>query len=125
MKILIADDEELIRSSLDTILKKGGGFETDFAVDGQEALDKIKAGAFYAAVLLDLQMPKLDGYQVLRQVRSIHPDLPVIFITGKSADVKKIEESISRLNLNGFIEKPFTPNEVLDVISQAMRINKD
>ena len=125
MKILIADDEELARSSLDAILKKGGGFETDFAVDGQEALDKIKAGAFYAAVLLDLQMPKLDGYQALKQIRSIHPDLPVIFITGKAADVKKIEESIARLNLNGFIEKPFTPNEVLDVISKAVRINKD
>jgi CheY-like chemotaxis protein len=123
MKILIADDEELIRSSLDVILAKGAGYETDFAVDGEEAINKIK-GTFYEAVLLDLQMPKLDGYQVLKQIRDIHPDLPVIFITGKVADVKKIGECISQLNLNGFIEKPFTPNEVLDVISKALRINK-
>ena len=123
MKILIADDEELVRSSLAGILKKGGDFEVDFAFDGEEALNKIKT-VFYDAAVLDLMMPKLDGYEVLIRLREIHPDLPVIFITGKATEAKKIEESITHHNLNAFIEKPFTPDEVLDVITKAVQINR-
>ncbi|MFA6169385.1 MAG: response regulator [Candidatus Margulisiibacteriota bacterium] len=119
MKILIADDEEIVRTSLEEILKKAGGFEADFAYDGEEAVNKIKT-AFYDAVLLDLEMPKISGYDVLAQARVIHPDLPVIFITGK-ADVKKVVASIAKNGLSGFIEKPFTPNEVLDVVIKATR----
>ncbi|MBN3033685.1 MAG: response regulator [Candidatus Saganbacteria bacterium] len=123
MKILIADDEELVRSSLEGILKKVGGFEVDFAFDGEEALKKIGAN-FYDAAILDLVMPKLDGYAALTRIREIHPDLPVIFITGKATEAKKIKESITHHNLNGFIEKPFSPEGVLDVISKAARINR-
>lgn len=122
MKILIADDEAIVRSSLDGILKKGGDFETDFALDGEEALNKIKSD-LYDAVLLDLEMPKLDGYELLKQARKIYPNLPVIFITGK-ADVKKIVASIARNHLNGFIEKPFTPNEVLEALNKAIKKTK-
>ncbi|MDD5593630.1 MAG: response regulator [Candidatus Margulisbacteria bacterium] len=122
MKILIADDEAIVRSSLDGILKKGGDFETDFALDGEEALNKIKSD-LYDAVLLDLEMPKLDGYELLKQARKIYPNLPVIFITGK-ADVKKIAASIARNHLNGFIEKPFTPNEVLEALNKAIKKTK-
>lgn len=122
MKILIADDEAIVRSSLDGILKKGGDFETDFALDGEEALNKIKSD-LYDAVLLDLEMPKLDGYELLKQARKIYPNLPVIFITGK-ADVKQIAASIARNHLNGFIEKPFTPNEVLEALNKAIKKTK-
>jgi len=120
MKILVADDEDIVRTSLDGILKHGGDYETDFALDGEEAVAKIR-NVLYDAVLLDLEMPKISGYDVLARAREIHPDLPVIFITGK-ADVKKVAASIAKERLSGFIEKPFSPDEVLDVISKA--INK-
>jgi CheY-like chemotaxis protein len=118
MKILIADDEAIVRTSLDGILKKGGRYETDFALDGEEAVAKIRS-ELYDAVLLDLEMPKINGYDVLARAREIHPDLPVIFLTGK-ADVKKVAASIAKERLSGFIEKPFSPNEVLEVISKAI-----
>ena len=123
MKILIADDEDIVRTSLDGILKKGGSYETDFAFDGEEAVAKIKT-SLYDAVLLDLEMPKISGYEVLAQAREIHPDLPVIFITGK-ADAKKVAAAIAKSHLSGFIEKPFSPNEVLEVISKAIKVKRD
>jgi DNA-binding NtrC family response regulator len=118
MKILIADDEEIVRTSLEGILKQGGAYEIDSALDGEEAVAKIKT-ELYDAVLLDLEMPKISGYDVLAKAREIHPDLPVIFITGK-ANVKKVAASIAKERLSGFIEKPFSPAEVLEVISLAI-----
>ncbi len=119
MKILIADDEDIVRTSLDGILKKGGDYETDFAFDGEEAVKKI-GSVFYDAVLLDLEMPKVSGYDVLAKARDIHPDLPVIFLTGK-ADARKVAAAIAQEHLTGFIEKPFTPEDVLDVVSKAIK----
>ncbi|HVN67145.1 MAG TPA: response regulator [Candidatus Sulfotelmatobacter sp.] len=123
MKILIADDEELVRSALEGILKKGAGYETDFALDGEEALKKMLANS-YDGVLLDIEMPKLDGYTILKKVRLDKPDLPVIFVTGKG-NAKKVASSIDRDGLNALIEKPFTPAEVLEVVFQAVRKKAD
>lgn len=118
-KILIADDEEIIRSSLDAILRKGGGYETDFALDGEEALKKIKEN-LYGLVLLDIEMPKLDGYTVLKEARALYPELPIMFVTGKGRPQKTIE-SMAQYNLNGYIEKPFTPEKVLDVVARVIK----
>jgi len=123
MKILIADDEETVRSTLDEILKKGAGYETDFAYDGSEALKKALVNG-YDGVLLDVEMPKLDGYEILKKVRLERPDLPVIFVTGKG-NSKKVADAIAHDGLTAFIEKPFTPAEVLEVVYQAVRKKAD
>jgi CheY-like chemotaxis protein len=123
MKILIADDEETVRSALDGILKKGAGYETDFAYDGAEALKKAITNN-YDGVLLDIEMPKLDGYEILKKVRLERPDLPVIFVTGKG-NSKKVADSIAHDGLTAFIEKPFTPAEVLETVYQAVRKKVD
>jgi CheY-like chemotaxis protein len=122
MKILIADDEDMVRTSLDGILKKGGDYETDFALDGEEAIQKLTAN-LYDAVLLDLEMPKVSGYDVLAKARALYPNLPVIFLTGK-AEAKKVATSIAKSRLSGFIEKPFSPDDVLNTISQAIKAEK-
>ena len=117
--ILIVDDEEIVRTSLDVILKKGGGYATDFAVDGEEALKKIK-GNKYGLVLLDIAMPKLDGYEILKQVRPIYPDLPIIFVTGKGTPQQTMV-SLAQYNLSGYIEKPFTPEKILDIVARTLK----
>ena len=122
MKILIADDETEIIESLTGILQKGAGFEINSAKDGEETLRMIK-NDFYDALLLDIVMPKLDGYAVLQQVRKIFPTMPVIFITGHG-ESKKIEDSIRLYNLTGVIEKPFSPKEVLDIIDKAVKVKR-
>jgi CheY-like chemotaxis protein len=119
-KILIADDEEIIRESISAILKKGGGYETDFASDGEEVLRKIKENV-YGLVLLDIEMPKIDGYEILKQARLLYPDLPIIFVTGKGTPQKTME-SISQYNLTAYIEKPFTPAKILDTVARTLKI---
>ncbi|MFA4905240.1 MAG: response regulator [Candidatus Margulisiibacteriota bacterium] len=119
MKILIADDEAVIRDTLGDILKKGGDYEVDTCSDGEECLKKAKAN-LYDLLLLDLEMPKLDGYEILKRVRVMYPDLPVAFITGKG-QVNKIMESIAQYKLNAFIEKPFTPEKVLDIVGKLLK----
>ncbi|MBN3033688.1 MAG: response regulator [Candidatus Saganbacteria bacterium] len=118
-RVLIADDEEVIRSVLDTILRRGGCYETDFAADGEETLKKIKENA-YDLILLDLDMPRMSGYDVLKEVRLFAPELPIIFVTGKG-EPQKVVESLSQHNLDGYIEKPFVPEKVLDVVARALK----
>jgi len=122
MKILIADDKADIIESLSLILKEGGGFETDSARDGLEAVKKVK-NDFYDLLMLDIMMPKLNGYEVLQQVRNIFPTMPVIFITGHG-DIKKIAESISEYNLTALIEKPFIPQQVMEIVNAALKPKK-
>ena len=121
MRILIADDEEVIRTSLQTILTKGG-HDTVFALDGEEAAKKATTEGF-DLMLLDLDMPKLTGYEVLKQVRATNLDLPVIFITGIGA-AAKITQAIAQYKLNGFIEKPFTPEQVIDIVNKAVIVKR-
>src|SRR3989338_11600321 len=110
MKILIADDEEIIRSSIDLILKRQGKYETDFALDGEEAIKKVSDN-FYDLVLLNLAMPKIDGYTVLKQIRVLYPKLPVVFVTGKG-EAPKVAESVAYYKLNGFVEKPYVHKDI-------------
>ena len=117
--ILIADDEEDVRATLDVILKKGGGYNTDFAIDGEEAMKKIREN-LYGLVLLDLVMPKIDGYEILKQTRAIYPDLPVVFVTGTGIP-QKVLDSFTENDLSGYIAKPFTPERVLDIVAKALK----
>ena len=118
-RILIADDEEIIRSSLEAILRRGGGYETDCAEDGEEALRKMKENP-YDLVLLDIDMPKIDGYNVLKQIRKVDPELPIVFVTGKG-DPQSTIDSLARFGLNSYIQKPFSLEKVLDTVAKLMR----
>lgn len=122
MKILIADDEAVVRDSLEGILTKGGNYEVDSCADGEECIKKTKEN-LYDLLLLDLEMPKLDGYEVLKQVRAMYPDLPVVFITG-TGKAQKVMQSIAQYKLNAFIEKPFTPEKVLEIVGRLLQAKR-
>lgn len=79
-KILILDDEAEIRAELAEYLARKG-YEVEEAGDGIEGLRKFEA-APADLVITDIKMPRLDGYEVIRRVRQIDPDLPIIAITG-------------------------------------------
>ena len=79
-KILILDDEAEIRAELAEYLVRKG-YEVEEAGDGIEGLRKFEA-APADLVITDIKMPRLDGYEVIRRVRQIDPDVPIIAITG-------------------------------------------
>ncbi|MEX0600399.1 MAG: sigma-54 dependent transcriptional regulator [Rhodothermales bacterium] len=114
--ILVVDDEPSIRRTLREILEYED-FEVDEAVDGEEALDKMRANQ-YDVVMLDVKMPKQDGMEVLETVRDEIPDLPVIMISGHGTIETAVEAT--KLGAFDFIEKPPDLNRMLVTVRNAM-----
>ncbi|MCR5119760.1 MAG: response regulator transcription factor [Lachnospiraceae bacterium] len=106
-KILIVDDEKLIVKGLKFSIE-ADGYETDVAYDGEEALEMAKNNK-YSLILLDLMLPKMDGMEVCRQIRTFS-DVPVIFLTAKGDDMDKILGFES--GADDYIVKPFNVLEV-------------
>ena len=115
-RILLVDDEPLILKGLKYTLEQEG-YETDSAMDGEEALAKFFGGQ-YDMILLDVMLPKLDGISVCQRIRE-HSNVPIIMLTAKGEDMDKI------LGLDygadDYITKPFNILEVKARIKAIMR----
>ena len=86
-KVLVVDDEKLIVKGLRFSLEQDD-MEVDCAYDGEEALEMVKRKE-YDMILLDVMLPKYDGFEVCRQIRDFS-DVPVIMLTAKGEDMDKI-----------------------------------
>jgi CheY-like chemotaxis protein len=104
--VLIVDDEEVIRKFL-RINLDNWGYEVKEAVDGEEALKQLKSDDF-DLLICDILMPKKDGWEVLKEMRSDPKtkDIPVIILTGKNEDVEMFKGY--DMGANYYITKPFT-----------------
>ena len=115
-KVLVVDDEKMIVKGLKFSIEQDG-YEVDCAYDGEEAV-KCAKSCEYCVVLLDVMLPKLDGFEVLRQIREFS-DMPVIMLTAKGDDMDKI------LGLDygadDYITKPFNVLEVKARMKAIMR----
>ncbi len=115
-RVLVVDDEQLIVKGIRFSLEQDD-YEVDCAYDGEEALKLAKENP-YDIILLDIMLPKMDGYEVLQQIREFS-DVPVIMLTAKSEDMDKI------LGLDygadDYITKPFNILEVKARIKAIMR----
>jgi two-component system, NtrC family, nitrogen regulation response regulator NtrX len=114
--ILVIDDERAIRNTLKDILSFEG-FEIEEAADGAEGLEMIKAKD-YDCILCDVKMPKMDGLEVLDNVKEIKPDIPFIVISGHG----NIETAVDAVKKGAFdfISKPPDLNRLLITIRNAM-----
>ena len=115
-KILVVDDEKLIVKGLRYSLLQDG-YEVDAAFDGEEALEKIKDGAF-DVVLLDVMLPKLTGFEVLQQTREFS-NVPIIMLTAKGEDMDKILGL--EYGADDYVTKPFNILEVKARIKAILR----
>jgi UDP-3-O-[3-hydroxymyristoyl] N-acetylglucosamine deacetylase len=118
--ILIVDDEESIRVTLSQVLEDEG-FSTLTAGDGKIALDIIR-NKQPDLVILDIWMPEMDGIEVLRQIKAIDVDIPVLMISGHASIATAIESS--RLGAADFIEKPFDLENVLEAVQRFLGISE-
>ena len=119
--ILIVDDNRQISSILEEYARKEG-YQTIKAVDGQEALALFTAHK-PDAVLLDVMMPKMDGFEVCREIRK-KSDTPVIMVTARGEDFEKIMGL--DIGADDYIVKPFSPGEVMARVRAVLRrISKD
>ena len=115
-KILIADDNRLITSILEEYSKKEG-YEAVIAYDGLQAMDMIKSENF-DIILLDVMMPKMDGFEVVREIRK-ESDIPVIMITARGEDFERIMGL--DIGADDYIVKPFSPQEVMARVRAVLR----
>ena len=116
--ILVADDEPYVLRSLEFILKKEG-YNVITATNGQEAFDKVNAET-PDLVFLDIQMPKMDGNTVCRQLREDESkkSIYIIMITAKGQETDRINSLES--GANEFITKPFSPRKVISRVKEIL-----
>ena len=115
-KVLIADDNKQIVSILSEYCKKNN-FTVSTVFDGEAALKEIEENEF-DIILLDVMMPKKDGFDVCRQVRTFS-NVPIIMITARGEDYEKIMGL--EIGADDYIVKPFSPGEIIARINAILR----
>lgn len=117
MKILVIEDEKLLADSLKVLLERKG-FEVEVVYDGEAGAEYAQLG-IYDLLILDVMMPKMDGYQVARQVRANRCATPILMLTAKSG----VEDRIQGLNAGAdyYLTKPFDIRELLACINALLR----
>ncbi|MBI5190966.1 MAG: response regulator [Nitrospirae bacterium] len=117
-KVLIVDDSALIHQMYKLVFMRYKGCQIVSAMNGLEALDKLSQEAGIELVLLDINMPVMNGLQFLQslQKEGIHKDLPVIIVSTEG----KEEDTLRGLALGarGYVKKPFQPAELHDMIEK-------
>jgi len=121
--ILVVDDEQAIRASVQDLLQDEG-YKVETAASGEEAMARFGPDSPppVDAVLLDIWLPNMDGIEVLKAVKQIHPALPVIMLSGHA----NIETAVTATKSGAyhFIEKPFSSENLLLTLGHALRESK-
>jgi len=117
VKILVVDDEPAVRDSLRRALQLEG-YDVELAADGEEALERVSADGI-DALLLDVSMPRLDGLEACRRLRSSGNGLPVLMLTARD----EIEDRVAGLDAGAddYVVKPFALEELLARLRALLR----
>jgi len=117
--IMTVDDSASIRQMVSFTLSQAG-YEVIEAVDGKDALSQM-TGASVNMVITDLNMPNMDGIELIKAIRTdgSHKFTPIIMLTTESADNKK--QAGKEAGATGWIVKPFKPDQLLAVIQKVLR----
>ena len=117
LKILVIEDEKLLADSVAELLRSKG-FEVEAAYDGEAGAMYAELGV-YDLLILDVMMPKLDGYELARRVRARRCGVPILMLTARSA----LEDRVQGLNAGAdyYLTKPFDSRELLACINALLR----
>lgn len=117
LKILVVDDESRMRKLVHDFLAKAG-YKILEAEDGAQALDVFWANNDIALVILDVMMPKLDGYEVLKEIRS-YSKVPVVMLTARGEENDELKGF--ELGVDEYISKPFSPKILVARVQALLR----
>ncbi len=125
-KVLVVDDEAVITRGLCRIFEDMG-YQAEASESGFGAIEKLQKSSF-DIVITDLKMPGMDGIEVLKAIKTLQPDVPVIIITGYST----VDTAVEAMKNGAFdyISKPFTPDQIIEIVEkaleqQAVKVHKD
>jgi len=121
VKILIVEDEVLLADSVKALLE-ANGFEAEAVYDGESGTEYARLG-IYDLLILDIMMPKMNGYEVARQIRAEHNAVPILMLTAKSELMDRVEG----LNAGAdyYLAKPFDSRELLACVNALLRRQGD
>ena len=121
MRILIIEDEVRLASTLQDLLELNG-YTADICHDGESGLDNALTG-IYDVILLDVMLPKLDGFSVLKRLRNAGSSIPVLMLTARS----DVSDRVQGLDCGAdyYLTKPFEPRELLACIRALTRRQPD
>ena len=123
VNVLVVDDYgenvELLKELL-----TASGYDVTTAYDGDEAVNKVKQ-QIPDLILLDIMMPKMDGYQVCEALRANDEtkEIPIIFVTAKT-EVKDWTHAIFNVGVNSYITKPINPKKLLDKVKSVLKMKQ-
>ncbi|MBQ3258403.1 MAG: response regulator transcription factor [Oscillospiraceae bacterium] len=117
MKILIIEDEVLLANSIKSLLERKG-FQVEMVHDGESGVEYAALG-IYDLIILDVMMPKMDGYEVARQLRRKRCNTPILMLTAKS----EVRDRITGLDAGAdyYLTKPFDSGELMASINALLR----
>ncbi len=115
-KILVADDDKLIRWSLKEIFSQEG-YEVDTAASCLETIQQAE-NTLYNLIFTDFEIDDEDGLQMIKKIKNCQPDAKVIIISALSK--QKIESQLEGLDIHAVIEKPFQTEQILSIAKEAI-----
>ena len=117
MKILVIEDEKMLADSIKAMLQRNG-FQVECVYDGESGREYAELG-IYDLLILDVMMPKMDGFEVARQVRRARCNIPILMLTARS----DVADRIAGLNAGAdyYLTKPFDSGELLASINALLR----
>lgn len=117
MKLLVVEDEKMLADSLKLLLEERD-FQVDTAYDGEDGLAYAETGV-YDLIILDVMMPKLNGYQVARRLRQKRTSTPILMLTARSELMDRVEGLNSGADY--YLTKPFDSRELLACVNALLR----
>lgn len=115
-RVLLVEDEDMVRAVAERALSRAG-YNVTTAADGEEGLSAIADGGEFDLVLSDVVMPGMDGPAMVRAIRKLRPDLPVLFMSGYAEEQLRSEIDLSDMH---FIAKPFSVQQIGDKVAQVL-----
>ena len=119
--VLVVDDQDVVRRAFARVLRRGG-FEVVTADNGRAALDILQSTEV-EAVVSDISMPDMDGIQLLRNIRQIDRDMPVLLATG-APSIQSAADAIEHGAIK-YLRKPLLPRKLLQAVSDAIDLGRD
>lgn len=114
LRILVADDDHDFAESIAEILEMKG-LKVELVFDGQAVVDSVLSGSV-DVLIMDLCMPKKDGMEVIRELRSKRQEIPTIIITARGEDEAKSVSKLGELSIKGVLSKPLNPDVLLKMV---------
>ncbi|HNN56357.1 MAG TPA: response regulator, partial [Novosphingobium sp.] len=119
-RILLVEDEDMVRAVAQRALTRAG-YEVTVASDGDEGLELVEAGGEFDLVVSDVVMPAMDGPSMAREIRKLHPAMPVLFMSGYAEEQLRKEIDIDGVH---FLPKPFSVQQIGDKVGAVLGAEK-